>query len=154
VNGPADGGGSAIALASDFGLASEIALYDFFFYRLGLSVADVGVPWLLNRAIGPVMTNYYLLTAGSIDAQTGRRLGLFTDVVRPDPLLSCARDSAQDHRGAGAHPARLGTVNAPRGRHGFHRQHGNGSLPAGHAFQLPVHKRRIVSRNKHAAFDA
>lgn len=94
VNGPAAGGGIGIALACDFALASETARYDLLFHRVGLSGADVGVPWLLNRAIGPVLANYYILTAGSIDAATGHRLGLFAEVHAPDALMQAARAAA------------------------------------------------------------
>lgn len=94
VNGPAAGGGAGLALACDFAIAAETARYDFYFHRVGLSAADVGVPWFLNRAIGPVLTAYYLLTGGSIDARTGLRLGLFAQIVSGKDLLSTARAAA------------------------------------------------------------
>jgi len=95
VNGPAAGGGVGIALACDFALAAETARYDLVFHRVGLSGADVGVPWLLNRAIGPVLANYYVLTAGSIDAATGHRLGLFAEIHAPGALMQAARAAAE-----------------------------------------------------------
>lgn len=95
VNGPAAGGGVGIALACDFALAAETARYDLVFHRVGLSGADVGVPWLLNRAIGPALANYYVLTAGSIDAATGHRLGLFAEVHAPGALMRAARTAAE-----------------------------------------------------------
>lgn len=95
VNGPAAGGGVGIALACDFALAAESARYDLSFHRVGLSGADVGVPWLLTRAIGPVLAHYYVLTAGSIDAPTGQRLGLFAEVLPAEGLLPAARAAAQ-----------------------------------------------------------
>lgn len=95
VNGPAAGGGVGIALACDFALASETARYDLLFHRVGLAGADVGVPWLLNRVIGPVLTSYYVLTAGSIDAAAGHRLGLFAEVHAPDALMRAARAAAE-----------------------------------------------------------
>jgi enoyl-CoA hydratase len=91
VNGPAVGGGVGIAMACDFALASHTARYDLFFQRLGLSAADVGVPWLLTRIVGASVANYYLLTAGSIDSATGLRLGLFPEVVEPEQLIETAR---------------------------------------------------------------
>lgn len=96
VNGPAAGGGVGIALACDFALASETARYDLAFHRVGLSGADVGVPWFLTRAIGPVLANYYILTAGSIDAATGHRLGLFPQVLPSDELMNAARAAARN----------------------------------------------------------
>lgn len=95
VNGPAAGGGVGIALACDFALASENARYDLAFHRVGLSGADVGVPWLLNRAIGPALTNYYILTASSIDAATGLKLGLFAEVHPPGDLMQAAQEAAR-----------------------------------------------------------
>jgi enoyl-CoA hydratase/carnithine racemase len=94
LNGPAVGGGVGIALACDFAIAAESARYDLFFHRVGLSGADVGVPWFLNRAIGPVLSAYYVLTGGSIDASTGLRLGLFAEVVPAEGLMIAARAAA------------------------------------------------------------
>lgn len=95
VNGPAVGGGVGLALACDFALAAESARYDLSFHRVGLSGADVGVPWLLSRAIGPALAHYYVLTAGSIDSATGLRLGLFAEVLPADRLLPAACAAAQ-----------------------------------------------------------
>ena len=91
----AAGGGVGIALACDFAIASETARYDLAFHRVGLSGADVGVPWLLNRAIGPALASYYILTAGSIDAATGQKLGLFAEVVAPAGLMDAAQAAAR-----------------------------------------------------------
>lgn len=91
VNGPAAGGGAGLAMACDFALASPTARYDIAFARLGLSGADVGVPWLLARHIGPARANYYMYTAGSIDATTGLSLGLFVEVLPAAELLPRAQ---------------------------------------------------------------
>lgn len=144
VNGPAAGGGAGIALACDFALASETARYDLFFQRLGLAVTDVGVPWLLNRAIGPVMANYYLLTAGSIDAQTGQRLGLFVDVVAPEKLLDAARRAARRIVDAPDRAVRISKLSL---RHGVNMEFSaNLEMEAylqSYAFRTPEHKQRI-----------
>ncbi len=47
VNGPAAGGGLALALASDIRIASTTARFNVAFVRLGLSGCDIGVSWLL-----------------------------------------------------------------------------------------------------------
>lgn len=144
VNGPAVGGGAGIALACDFALASENARYDLFFQRLGLAVADVGVPWLLNRAIGPVMANYYLLTAGTIDARTGHRLGLFAEVVPPESLLETARATARKIVAASDRSVRISKLSL---RHGTNMEFSaNLEVEAylqSYAFRTPEHKRLI-----------
>ncbi|MGH9019349.1 MAG: enoyl-CoA hydratase/isomerase family protein, partial [Acidimicrobiales bacterium] len=52
VNGPAAGGGLALALACDIRLAAASARFNVAFVRLGLSGCDIGVSWLLPRLIG------------------------------------------------------------------------------------------------------
>ncbi len=94
VNGPAIGGGVCLALACDFAIASEQAIYHFAFARIGLSAADMGAPTLLQRSLGSSLASYYLLTGGSIDAHRGLQLGLFADVVAPAELLPRARQLA------------------------------------------------------------
>ena len=49
VNGPAAGGGLALALASDIRIAATSARFNVAFVRLGLSGCDIGVSWLLPR---------------------------------------------------------------------------------------------------------
>lgn len=144
VNGPAVGGGAGIALACDFALASETARYDLFFQRLGLAVADVGVPWLLSHAIGPTMANYYLMTAGSIDARTGQQLGLFAEVVAPENLLDAARDVARKIVHASDRAVRISKLSL---RHGVNMEFAaNLEVEAylqSYAFRTPEHKQRI-----------
>src|SRR3972149_5406667 len=52
VNGPAAGGGAALAMACDIAIAAESARYDFVFGRIGLSSADMGCTYLLPRLVG------------------------------------------------------------------------------------------------------
>ncbi|MDF3351625.1 2-(1,2-epoxy-1,2-dihydrophenyl)acetyl-CoA isomerase [Sulfitobacter sp. KE34] len=94
VNGPAVGGGTCLALACDFAIASDAAAYHFAFSRIGLSAADMGAPTLLLRALGAPRAHYYLQTGGVIDAELGRELGLFVDVVPPSELLNSANRAA------------------------------------------------------------
>jgi enoyl-CoA hydratase/carnithine racemase len=52
VNGPAAGGGLAIALAADVRIAAPEASFHASFIRIGLSCCDAGVSYLLPRLIG------------------------------------------------------------------------------------------------------
>jgi 2-(1,2-epoxy-1,2-dihydrophenyl)acetyl-CoA isomerase len=144
VNGPAAGGGVGIALACDFALASENARYDLAFHRVGLSGADVGVPWLLNRAIGPALTNYYILTAGSIDAATGLRLGLFAQVHPPGDLMPAAHAAARKIVEAPAEAVRISKLAL---RSSLNTDlNTNLELEAylqSYAFRTPGHKQRV-----------
>ena len=63
VKGPAAGGGLAIALASDIVVAGETAAFHPAFMSVGLSGAELGVSWRLQRAVGYPRARHMLLTA-------------------------------------------------------------------------------------------
>lgn len=86
VNGPAIGGGACLALACDFAIASVQAEYHLAFGRIGLSGADMGAAWLLQRHIGLARASHLLLTGASIGANEGKDLGLFAEVVSSEEL--------------------------------------------------------------------
>lgn len=81
VNGPAAGGGLAIALASDLRVCAATATFATSFVRLGLSGCDIGVSWLLPRLIGASRAWELLLTGRRFDAAEADDLGLVTRVV-------------------------------------------------------------------------
>lgn len=95
VNGPAVGGGAALALACDIAIASPEASYFFAFGRIGASAADMGCTYLLPRHIGAVRAAHLILTGATVDAEQGRSLGLFADVVPRAGLLSAAEHMGQ-----------------------------------------------------------
>jgi enoyl-CoA hydratase len=90
VNGPAAGGGLALALASDIRIASTAARFNVAFVRIGLSGCDIGVSWLLPRLIGASRAYELMLTGRIVEAAEADRLGLLTDVVEPGALLDAA----------------------------------------------------------------
>lgn len=96
VNGPAAGGGLALALASDVRLAAPSARFNVAFVRIGLSGCDVGVSWLLPRLIGASRAFELLLTGRIIDAAEADRLGLVSRVVEDRPVLDAALDVADE----------------------------------------------------------
>jgi enoyl-CoA hydratase len=94
VNGPASGGGLALALASDVRLAASSARFNVAFVRIGLSGCDIGVSWLLPRLIGASRAWELMLTGRVIDSAEADRLGLVTRVVPDGALLDAALETA------------------------------------------------------------
>lgn len=94
INGIAAGAGSAIALASDFRIASEKAKFAFLFTKVGLTGADMGVGYLLPRIVGQGRAMELLMFGDTLDALTAERYGLVNRVVTPDALMPTAQDWA------------------------------------------------------------
>lgn len=99
VNGPAAGGGLALALASDVRIAGESARFGDAFVRIGLSGCDVGVSWLLPRLIGASRAFELMLTGRVIDAAEADRIGLVSRVVPDEDLLETALGVAREIAG-------------------------------------------------------
>jgi len=95
VNGPASGGGFALALASDIRIASESARMNAAFIRIGLSACDVGVSYFLPRIVGSSIASELLLTGDFIDAQRALATGLVSRVVSEAELDRAAEDMAR-----------------------------------------------------------
>ena len=83
VNGPAAGGGLALALACDIRIAAASARFNVAFVRLGISGCDIGVSWMLPRLIGASRAWELMLTGRIIEAEEADRIGLVLRVV-PD----------------------------------------------------------------------
>ena len=76
VNGPAYGGGFALALASDIRIASESARFCTQFIKLGLGGCDIGVSYTLPRVLRAGQAFDLILTARTVAADEALRLGL------------------------------------------------------------------------------
>jgi enoyl-CoA hydratase len=96
VNGPASGGGFALALASDIRIAAPAARMNAAFIRIGLTACDVGVSYFLPRLVGSALASELLLTGRFIDAERAREVGLVSRVVPADALIAAGRDVAQE----------------------------------------------------------
>ena len=96
VNGPAAGGGLALALACDVRLAAESARFNVAFVKLGLSGCDIGVSWLLPRLIGASAAFELMLTGRLIPAEEARRIGLVSRVVADEELEAAAMGVAEE----------------------------------------------------------
>jgi enoyl-CoA hydratase/carnithine racemase len=95
VNGPATGGGLALALASDVRVAAESARFNVAFIRVGLSGCDIGVSYLLPRLVGASRAFELMLTGRLIDAAEADRIGLVSRVDPDDQVVDAARETAE-----------------------------------------------------------
>jgi len=96
VQGPACGGGFALALGADVRLAGESARMNAAFIRIGLSACDVGVSYFLPRMVGASVAAELLLTGNFIDATRAEKLGLVSRVVPDAELTAAAQALAGD----------------------------------------------------------
>jgi enoyl-CoA hydratase/carnithine racemase len=87
VNGPAAGGGFALALAADIRLGAPEARFNAAFVRIGLTAGDLGTSWLLPRLIGPARAAELAYTGGFVEAEEAERIGLLNRIVPADRLL-------------------------------------------------------------------
>jgi enoyl-CoA hydratase/carnithine racemase len=83
VNGPAYGGGFALALACDLRLAAPDARFCSQFIKLGLGGCDIGISYTLPRLVGGSRAFELLLTARTVDADEAARIGLVAEVTGP-----------------------------------------------------------------------
>jgi enoyl-CoA hydratase/carnithine racemase len=95
VNGPAYGGGMALALACDIRIAAPEARFCSQFVKLGLGGCDIGISYTLPRLIGASRAFELLLTARTVDADEAARIGLVAQVTAPDePVMTRALELA------------------------------------------------------------
>jgi enoyl-CoA hydratase/carnithine racemase len=83
IDGPAYGGGLALALACDIRVASAGARFGAQFVKVGLGGCDIGISYTLPRLIGASRAFELLLTARTVDADEAARIGLIAEVTDP-----------------------------------------------------------------------
>lgn len=94
VSGPALAGGAGLLLACDVVIAAQDATFGLPEPRRGL-VAGLAAPLLVFR-IGGSWAAHLLLTARTIDAEQGRHLGLFHEVVASTLVWARAQQVAEE----------------------------------------------------------
>ena len=87
INGPAIGGGFCLAMATDIRLASETAYFRPAGINNGLTSAELGLSYLLPRAIGTSRAFDIMLTGRDVDAEEAQTIGMVSQVVPADELL-------------------------------------------------------------------
>ncbi|MFP1644702.1 enoyl-CoA hydratase/isomerase family protein [Pontitalea aquivivens] len=76
VNGAACGAGFGLALACDLRIAGPGAKFNAAFIKVGMSSCDIGVSYLLPRAIGTTRAFEIMLTGRMVGAEEAERIGL------------------------------------------------------------------------------
>ena len=94
VNGPATGGGLALALACDVRVAAESARFNVAFIRVGLSGCDIGVSYLLPRLVGASRAFELMLTGRMVESAEADRIGLVSRVVPDGEVVDTALETA------------------------------------------------------------
>jgi methylglutaconyl-CoA hydratase len=92
VNGYALAGGCGIATLCDFTLAVPEACFGYTEVRIGFLPAIVSV--FLTRQIGDKRARDLLLTGRKVSAKEAQQLGLVSEIVEPDKLMSRANELA------------------------------------------------------------
>ncbi len=87
VNGPAIGGGFCLAVAADIRIASTAAYFRAAGINNGLTASELGLSYLLPRAIGSSRAFEIMLTGRDVDGAEAAGIGLVSRVVAPEALL-------------------------------------------------------------------
>jgi enoyl-CoA hydratase len=94
VNGAAIGGGLCLALACDIRVAAEGAYFRAAGINNGLTASELGLSYLLPRAIGTSRAFEAMLTGRDIDAAEAERIGLVSRTVPDGELLDTCYEMA------------------------------------------------------------
>ncbi len=87
INGAAIGGGFCLALACDVRIASETAYFRAAGINNGLTASELGISYLLPRAVGSSRAFEIMLSGRDVDAREAERMGLVSRVVEGEDLL-------------------------------------------------------------------
>ena len=96
INGLAYGGGMCLSLGADLRFAADSAVFNATGIVNGLTSTEMGVGYLLPRAVGTANANDILLSGRTIDAAEALRIGLVSRQFGDDDLLDEAIAVATD----------------------------------------------------------
>jgi len=99
INGAAIGGGMCLTLGADIRLAGESAYFRAAGINNGLTATELGLSFLLPRAIGSSRAFELMLSGRDLDAHEAAAIGLVSRVVPDDQLLDEALDLADQING-------------------------------------------------------
>ncbi|MDV3124780.1 enoyl-CoA hydratase [Mycobacterium sp. 21AC1] len=95
VNGAAIGGGLCLALACDIRVAADGAYFRAAGINNGLTASELGLSYLLPRAIGASRAFEIMLTGRDVDADEAQRIGLVSHSVPENTLLATCYEMAE-----------------------------------------------------------
>src|SRR3954469_22691693 len=95
INGAAIGGGFCLSLAADIRIASDTAYFRAAGINNGLTSTELGISYLLPRAIGSSRGAEIMLTGRDVDAVEAERIGLVSRTVPGEDLLDACYDVAE-----------------------------------------------------------
>jgi enoyl-CoA hydratase len=95
INGAAIGGGFCLSLGCDIRVASEAAYFRAAGINNGLTASELGLSYLLPRAIGSSRAAEIMLTGRDVDAHEAAAMGLVSKVVPADQLLESCYEMAE-----------------------------------------------------------
>jgi enoyl-CoA hydratase len=95
INGAAIGGGFCLSVATDIRIAAEKAYFRAAGINNGLTASELGISYLLPRAIGSSRAFEIMLSGRDVDAVEAERIGLVSQVVPQDQLLPACYELAE-----------------------------------------------------------
>jgi enoyl-CoA hydratase len=95
VNGAAIGGGLCLALACDIRVAAKGAYFRAAGINNGLTASELGLSYLLPRAIGTSRAFELMLTGRDVDAAEAERIGLVSRAVPDGELMDTCYEMAE-----------------------------------------------------------
>jgi len=94
VNGPAIGGGFCLALACDLRVASDTAYFRAAGINNGLTASELGIAYVLPRAIGSARAAEIMLTGRDVGAAEATQIGLVSASHPAGDLLDACYETA------------------------------------------------------------
>lgn len=107
INGAAIGGGLCLSLGADIRIAAESAYFRAAGINNGLAATELGLSFLLPRAIGASRAFEIALTGRDVSAEEAAAIGLVSRVVPDEELMTAALDLADQINGWSTQGAQL-----------------------------------------------
>ena len=107
INGPAIGGGMCLTLGTDIRIAAESAYFRAAGINNGLTALELGLSFLLPRAIGSSRAFEIMLSGRDVGAKEAAEMGLVSRVVPDDSLMDEALKLAEQINGWSAQGVHL-----------------------------------------------